>query len=79
MNRKPESHEIVPPDGTVGHDAERSVSEIAQRVLRLDSLQTRHSDALDFHELAIWNIREALLAAYAAGAATTTAQPPKEA
>ncbi len=79
MTAKPVSPKIVPSDGTVGHDAERSVSEIAQRVLRLDSLQTRHSDALDFHELAIWSIREALLAAHAAGAATTAAQPPKEA
>lgn len=59
--------------------AEVSITEIARQILRLETLETRNSDARDFHELAVWNVREALLAAYAAGAATSAAQPPKEA
>lgn len=59
--------------------AQATAAEIARRHLCTDTLDTRHSDGLDFRELAVWNIRDALLAAYAAGAATTAAQPPKEA
>lgn len=50
--------------------AEAAVAEIARRHLRVDTLETRNSDALDFHDLAVWSIREALLAAYEAGAST---------
>lgn len=48
--------------------AEHAVADVARRVLRLETLETRGSDALDFHEAAIWSLREALLAAFAAGA-----------
>lgn len=48
--------------------AELAVAEIARKVLRSDSLEARNSDALDFHELAVWSIRDALTAAYEAGA-----------
>ncbi|MBK8015230.1 MAG: hypothetical protein IPK20_00085 [Betaproteobacteria bacterium] len=47
--------------------AEQAIAEIARRILHLDTLETRNSDALDFHELAVWSIREALVAAYNAG------------
>lgn len=40
---------------------------IAKQHLGLDTLDTRNSDALDFHDLAVWNIRAALEAAYHAG------------
>ena len=33
----------------------------------LETLETRNSDSLDFHDLPVWSIREALLAAYHAG------------
>lgn len=49
--------------------AEAATRDIARRHLGLETLETRNSDSLDFHDLAIWNIRDALLAAYAAGAA----------
>ncbi len=49
--------------------AEQTVAEIARRILHIDTLDTRDSDALDFHELAVWAIREALLQAHAAGVA----------
>jgi hypothetical protein len=44
-----------------------TVNEIAQRILRLDTLQTRKSDSLDFHDVAVWSIKEALEAAFEAG------------
>lgn len=40
---------------------------IAQDVLGLDTLETRNADSLDFHDLAVWQIREALERAYQAG------------
>lgn len=72
MRDKPGTGETVPPDGTVRDDAECAITTIAQRHLRLDTLETRSSDALDFHELAVWSIREALLAAYEAGASAAS-------
>tara|TARA_B100000925_G_C21765731_1_gene369769 strand:+ start:396 stop:626 length:231 start_codon:yes stop_codon:yes gene_type:complete len=44
-----------------------TVNEIAQRILGIDTLQTRKSDSLDFHDVAVWNIKEALEAAFEAG------------
>ena len=32
-----------------------------------NSLTTRNSDSLDFYDVAVWSVREALLAAYRAG------------
>jgi len=46
------------------------LEEIASAHLDVETLQTRNSDDADFHELAVWNIKEALEAAYAAGAAS---------
>lgn len=47
--------------------ADATASRIAREVLGLDTLETRHSDGLDFHDLAVWQIRKALVAAYEAG------------
>ncbi len=58
--------------------AQAAIGLIARYHLKLETLETRHSDALDFHELATWNIREALLAAYAAGAAANAVPPTQE-
>lgn len=41
--------------------------QIAERHLFLETLETRNSDSLDFHEHAIWAIRSALEAAFEAG------------
>lgn len=46
---------------------EQEIEGIALRVLKIDTLETRNSDDLDFHELAVWTIQEALDAAYEAG------------
>ena len=44
-----------------------ALANIAETILYLDTLDTRKSGSLDFHELAVWQIRAALEAAYAAG------------
>jgi hypothetical protein len=43
------------------------LSQIAQKYLRVETLETRHSDSLDFHDVAVWQIEEALAAAFEAG------------
>jgi hypothetical protein len=35
----------------------------------VETLETRNRDALDFHDVAVWSIRQALAEAYAAGQA----------
>jgi hypothetical protein len=40
---------------------------IANDVLGIETLDTRRSDSLDFHDLSVWQIRKALDAAYEAG------------
>lgn len=44
---------------------------IAKEKLHIDTLETRNSDSLDFHDVAVWSVRDALLAAYQAGKAAT--------
>ena len=46
---------------------EQQISQIAQKHLFLDTLETQNSDSLDFHDLAVWQIKEALEAAFRAG------------
>lgn len=46
--------------------------QIARRRLGMDSLETRRSDRLDFHEVAVWNILAALQDAFEAGKAVAT-------
>ncbi len=41
---------------------------IAKTCLDIDTLATRNADSLDFHEVAVWSLKDALEAAYAAGA-----------
>ncbi len=58
MSRKPH-HEDT--------DALKTVERIARQHLRFDTLEPRGADKLDFREVAVWQVREALLAAYRAG------------
>ena len=44
-----------------------TLDHIAQTILGLETLDTRNSDRLDFHDLAVWNIKAALQAAFEAG------------
>lgn len=46
---------------------DQALTEIATQILDLETLDTRKSDRLDFHELAVWQIKAALEAAYNAG------------
>jgi hypothetical protein len=46
---------------------DQALTEIATQILDLETLDTRKSDRLDFHELAVWQIKKALGAAYTAG------------
>jgi hypothetical protein len=50
-----------------------TIETIAKEHLQLETLETRYADRLDFHDLAVWRIREALQAAHDAGAGTKTA------
>ena len=40
---------------------------IAQMHLGIETLETRRSDSLDFHDTAVWCIKDALEAAFKAG------------
>jgi hypothetical protein len=42
-------------------------TEIALDYLFIDTLKTRNSDDLDFHQVSVWAVRGALAAAYEAG------------
>jgi len=44
-----------------------ALNKIAERILGRETLETRNSDNLDFSDLAIWNLKIALEAAYEAG------------
>lgn len=43
------------------------IEQIAKDILGLETLEDRRSDRLDFHELGVGQLREALQAAYRAG------------
>ena len=45
------------------------LTQIAQEHLFIDTLETRKSDSLDFHDVSVWGVKEALIAAYQAGLA----------
>lgn len=46
---------------------ETLLTQIAQQHLGIETLQTRRSDSLDFHDVAAWCVRDALEAAFKAG------------
>ena len=48
---------------------------IAQKHLFIETLETRNSDSLDFHDVAVWNVRQALEAAFKAGAELGATMP----
>ena len=45
------------------------LTRIAQEHLLIDTLETRNSDSLDFHDVGVWCVKSALMAAYQAGLA----------
>ncbi len=46
---------------------EQLLTQIAQNKLGIETLEPRHSDRQDFHDVAVWNLRAALQAAFEAG------------
>ena len=46
---------------------EQLLTQIAQSKLGIETLETRKSDSLDFHDVAVWCVRDALEAAFNAG------------
>lgn len=44
-----------------------TLTQIAKKHLDIETLDTRHSDGLDFHDIAVWCIKDALQAAFEAG------------
>lgn len=48
-------------------DIDRQLQQIALDHLFIDTLETRNSDRLDFHEVSVWAVKIALMAAYQAG------------
>jgi hypothetical protein len=44
-----------------------AINHIARTTLDLETLETRNSDSLDFHEMSVWQIKQALEQAYRAG------------
>jgi len=48
---------------------ERIITKIAKEILDIETLQERKSDGLDFHEVSVWSLKEALEMAYKAGKA----------
>ena len=43
------------------------LTDIAKKHLNIETLETRNSDGLDFHDVAVWCLKDALQAAYEAG------------
>lgn len=43
------------------------LQQIAREHLRIDTLEARNQDQLDFHEVSVWSLQSALQAAYEAG------------
>lgn len=46
---------------------DQQMQQIALDHLFIETLETRHSDSLDFHEVSVWGVKSALMAAYEAG------------
>lgn len=43
------------------------ISLIAEKHLRIETLETRNADGLDFHDVSVWSLKDALDAAFEAG------------
>lgn len=45
----------------------KQLEKIANDILSIETLKTRNSDSLDFHDVSVWSLKRALEAAYKAG------------
>ena len=55
------------------------LARIALDHLFIETLETRNSDSLDFHDVSVWGVKSALVAAYQAGLAAGQSAAPKTA
>lgn len=46
---------------------EKKLEKIAKDVLFVETLETRNSDSLDFYDISVWGLKEALFQAYKLG------------
>ena len=46
---------------------DEAIEAIARNILEIETLAERKRDALDFHEVSVWGLKDALLAAYELG------------
>ena len=51
----------------IAAQAQPNIEQIARRHLDIETLATRNSDRLDFHDVSVWEIKSALEEAYQAG------------
>ena len=56
----------IPRERTV-NQIDTILTQIARKHLDIETLQTRHADSLDFHDTAVWCLKDALEAAFKAG------------
>ena len=58
-------------------DPNNLLEQIAKEHLFIETLETQHSDRLDFHDVSVWSVKPALQAAFEAGrkAARTNQAP----
>jgi len=48
-------------------ELKKQIEEIAKKTMGFETLKERKSDSLDFKEVSIWSVEEALMAAYNLG------------
>ena len=46
---------------------DKELAQIARQHLHIETLETRRSDSLDFHDVSVWGVKAALHAAYDLG------------
>jgi hypothetical protein len=56
-------------------DVDKIIADIARKQLRIETLETRKSDSLDFHDISVWGLRTALLCAFEAGRKAAHTKP----
>ena len=67
---KPKQPTALSPD-----EIELLLESIALDHLFIETLQTRHRDSLDFHDVSVWGVKSALQAAFDAGLRAAGASP----
>ncbi|MGF6862503.1 hypothetical protein ABIE69_003091 [Rhodobacteraceae bacterium MBR-64] len=73
MQLSPGDHPMTAKTPPAKAPSEALLLEIATRHFHsIETLETRNSDRLDFHDVAVWAIRAALEEAYAAGVAAAS-------